>query len=74
VDSVEQAAATLKQVLAGQKGPQRDISLLNAAAALVIAGSSHDLAHGLAEAADAIDTGRAAATLESLIKCSNAAL
>jgi anthranilate phosphoribosyltransferase len=73
VDSVEQAAESLKQVLSGETGPRRDIALLNAAAALVIAGASHDLAHGLGEAADAIDTGRAAATLESLVRCSNSA-
>jgi anthranilate phosphoribosyltransferase len=71
VDSVEQAAEALKEVLAGEKGPRRDISLLNAAAALVIAGSSRDLAHGVGEAADAIDTGHAAATLEALVRTSN---
>jgi anthranilate phosphoribosyltransferase len=70
VDTVEQAARELKQVLAGEQGPKRDIALLNAAAALVIAGSVHDLTHGLAEAADAIDSGRAAATLEALVRLS----
>jgi anthranilate phosphoribosyltransferase len=71
VDSVDHASDSLRQVLAGDTGPKRDIALLNAAAALVIAGASHDLAHGLGEAADAIDTGRANATLESLVRRSN---
>jgi anthranilate phosphoribosyltransferase len=68
VNSVEEAADALRGVLSGEGGPRRDIALLNAAAALVIAGACHDLAHGLAEAADAIDTGRATQTLETLIR------
>jgi anthranilate phosphoribosyltransferase len=71
VDTVEQAADALRRVFSGEKGPRRDIALLNAAAAMVIAGSSHDLTHGIAEAADALDSGRAMATLETLVRCSN---
>jgi anthranilate phosphoribosyltransferase len=70
VNSVEEAAEAIRQVLAGDKGPRRDIALLNTAAALVIAGVSHDLAHGLSEAADAIDTGLASSALDALIRCS----
>jgi anthranilate phosphoribosyltransferase len=73
VNSVEEAADALRGVLSGEGGPRRDIALLNAAAALVIAGACHDLAHGLAEAADAIDTGRATQTLETLIRSTNQA-
>jgi anthranilate phosphoribosyltransferase len=68
---VEEAADALRGVLSGEAGPRRDIALLNAAAALVIAGACTDLAHGLAEAADAIDTGRATQTLETLIRSTN---
>ncbi len=71
VETVEQAADALRRVLAGEKGPHRDIALLNAAAAMVIAGSSADLAHGLGEAADAIDSGRATETLDVLVACSH---
>jgi anthranilate phosphoribosyltransferase len=71
VNSVEEAADALRGVLSGEAGPRRDIALLNAAAALVIAGACTDLAHGLAEAADAIDTGRATQTLETLIRSTN---
>jgi anthranilate phosphoribosyltransferase len=73
VHSVDDAAAALKQVLWGETGPRRDIALLNAAAALVVAGVCRDIAHGLADAADAIDSGRATATLDALIRHSNQA-
>lgn len=71
VADVDQAAEALRRVLSGEKGPMRDIALLNAAAAMVIAGASNDLAHGIGEAAEAIDSGRATATLEALIRYSN---
>jgi anthranilate phosphoribosyltransferase len=48
----------------------RDIALLNAAAALVVAEAQPDLAHGLAAAAEAIDSSRAAGTLQRLVACS----
>jgi anthranilate phosphoribosyltransferase len=43
---------------------------LNAAAGLVIAGKAKDLKDGLIAAADAIDSGRAARTLEALVRAS----
>ena len=60
----------LAAVFFGRAGPRRDIALLNASAALVIAGAVPDLAHGLAKAADAIDSGAATRTLETLMRCS----
>jgi anthranilate phosphoribosyltransferase len=72
VDSVEEAATKLTKVLSGEKGPLRDIALLNAAAALVIADASPDLESALKSAATAIDSGRTQQTLASLIRCSNA--
>jgi anthranilate phosphoribosyltransferase len=71
VGNVDQAAEALLQVFAGEKGPRRDIALLNAAAALVIAGAAADLPAGLARAAVAVDSGHAASTLEALRQCSN---
>ena len=70
VSSVEEAADHLRRVMAGEGGPMRDIALLNAAAGLVIAGKCRDLKDGLVAAADAIDSGRARRTLESLVKSS----
>jgi anthranilate phosphoribosyltransferase len=60
------------RVLDGERIGQRDVVLLNAAAGLVAAGVVDDLADGIAAGAAAIDDGRAAAALESLIKTSNA--
>ena len=53
-------------VLQGEKGPRRDIVLLNAAAALVVANKAADLKTGVALAADSIDSGRALAKLRAL--------
>jgi len=60
-------AAILRHILAGQKGAGRDIVLLNAAAALWIAGRAGGIAEGLELAAEAIDSGKAAATLDALV-------
>jgi anthranilate phosphoribosyltransferase len=56
----------LYDVITGIKGARRDVVLLNAAAVLVAAGLAGDLKEGVALAADAIDTGEAAATLAKL--------
>jgi anthranilate phosphoribosyltransferase len=66
-------AAALKAVLDGAKTPYRDIALLNAAAALVIAEKAADLKEGAGLAAAAIDQGAAAETLAKLVKVSNRA-
>lgn len=71
VDSVAEAAEKLTRVLGGEKGPLRDIALLNAAAALVISEKAPDLQMGLKLAGEAIDSGRAQRTLAALIRCSN---
>lgn len=55
----------LMSVLNGEKGPKRDIVLINAAAALVVAGKAADLIEGVAVAAKSIDSGAAVAKLES---------
>ena len=50
-------AAIIESVFAGDAGPRRDVVLLNAAAALVIADVATDIADGIAAARNAIDTG-----------------
>jgi anthranilate phosphoribosyltransferase len=64
-------AKALRAVLAGERSAYRDIALLNAAAALVVAGVAGDLGAGLEAARTALDHGRAEAALERLIAVSN---
>jgi anthranilate phosphoribosyltransferase len=70
VDTTDAAAEALLGILRGERGPRRDIALLNAAAALVVAGASPDLPHGVAVAAEAIDDGSVERTLGTLVRCS----
>src|SRR5262245_46900131 len=65
-------AGIARAVLAGEHGAARDIVLLNTAASLLIAGTVERLEIGLAQAAEAIDSGRAAAVLDKLVVGSNA--
>lgn len=67
----EENARHMRALLDGAPGPLRDIVLLNAAAALVIADKAPDLKAGLALAARSVDTGRARAGLEALIAITN---
>ncbi len=64
-------AAIVRSVLAGQAGPARDVVLLNAGAALFVAGQAETVKAGIAEAAAAIDSGKAASTLSKLADMSN---
>lgn len=70
-DPAENAALT-RAVLAGERGPRRDVVLANAAAALVAGGAAADLRAGAAVAAESIDSGRALAKLEALCETSRA--
>ena len=63
-------AAHIRAVLGGQQGAFRDIVLLNAAAALLVAGNAKTLREGVALAAQAIDSGKARGVLETLVKLS----
>lgn len=67
----EDNAAALRQVLAGESSAYRDAVLLNAGAALVVADLAEDLTDGARQAAAAIDDGRAAAALATLVDVSN---
>jgi anthranilate phosphoribosyltransferase len=64
-------AAALSGVLAGEAGAYRDIVLLNAGAALVVAGLAKDVREGLAQASAAIAEGKARAALDGLVAVSN---
>ena len=66
-------AQAVHRVFAGEVGPVRDIALLNAAAALLVAGMADDLPSGLELASAAVDDGRAAALLEAFVRTSVAA-
>ena len=66
----EENAQITRDILSGKdKGPRRDIVLLNAAATLSVA--DDDLRTGLAKAAEAIDNGAALHALEAWVRMSN---
>lgn len=65
-------AAILRQILAGEPGPRRDIVVLNAAGAIWASGAVSDLAEGLDSARASIDTGRAVQSLDALVRATNA--
>lgn len=67
-------AQILRAVLAGSRGPKRDVVLLNAAAGLYIAGRVSSLEAGLLLAAEVVDSGRAQQKLDELIAFSNSNL
>ena len=70
----EENALALRALLDGASGAYRDIVLLNAAAALVVADRAVDLAEGAAQAAAVIDDGRAAKALADLVEATNAVI
>jgi len=59
-------AATTRRILAGQPGPERDLALLNAGAAVYVGGAVDSLGEGVARAAEAVDSGAAARALDAL--------
>lgn len=65
-------AEAVRTVLDGHAGAHRDVVVLNAGAALVVAGHADDLAAGIVMAAAAIDDGRASSTLEHFVTVSRA--
>lgn len=68
----EHNAAQLRNVLEGARIPYRDVALLNAAAALVVADEATNLRDGLDRASRALDSGAAKVTLDKLVRASNA--
>jgi anthranilate phosphoribosyltransferase len=65
-DTAAENAAILEAILKGEKGPKRDVVLLNAAGALAVAGIAANIRDGVARAAAAIDSGAAMKTLQAL--------
>lgn len=60
-------AQHLLDVLDGKPGPRREVSLVNAAAALVVADVAEDMAHGREIAADSVDSGKARDKLDAFL-------
>jgi anthranilate phosphoribosyltransferase len=71
--SAEQSALIVKAILAGEKGPARDVVLLNSGAALYVSGKAASVQDGIALAAASIDSGKARQKLEQLVELTNAA-
>jgi anthranilate phosphoribosyltransferase len=65
-------AEIISRVLSGRQGPARDVVLLNAGAALFVAGRAGSVVDGIREAAAAIDSGAARATLDRMVRSSQA--
>ena len=68
VKGAEDSRARLEAVLANEKGPSRDVVIMNAAAALYVCGVSGSLWDGVAAARDAIESGAARKKLDHLVK------
>jgi anthranilate phosphoribosyltransferase len=71
--SAEENAAIALRVLSGEKGPQRDVVVANAAMGIYVAGKAADPDEGSHHAAEAIDSGRAMKSLKGLVEFSRRA-
>jgi anthranilate phosphoribosyltransferase len=60
-------AATTRRIFEGERGPQRDLAVLNAGAAIYVSGLVDTLEEGVRAAEAALDEGRAAASLERVV-------
>jgi anthranilate phosphoribosyltransferase len=68
----DENASIVRSILAGERGPRRDVVLLNAGVALFIAGRADTIVHGIASAAAAIDSGAARQQLQQMVESSHA--
>jgi anthranilate phosphoribosyltransferase len=66
----DENARIAMSVLQGERGPRRDIVLMNSAAALLVAGKVEDMTDGFRMASEAIDGGKALVKLEQIKRCS----
>lgn len=66
-------ARILESVLDGERGPARDIVLLNAAAAIYLGGRAGSLEEGLRRAENSIDSGKAREKLDALVRATGSA-
>jgi anthranilate phosphoribosyltransferase len=71
VASSEESADVIRFMIQGQLGAVHDISVLNAGAALVVAGKAADLREGIDIAEQVLDDGRVERTLGALVRCSH---
>ena len=69
--SPEECANALRGVLQGEKGPKRDVVLLNGGAALYVSGAAGSIAEGIRLAAQSIDSGKAREKLDLLVQMTN---
>ena len=67
----DENATIIKEILNAEKGPKRDIVLLNSAAAIYVAGKSKSMKDAVECAVESIDSGKAREKLEELCKISN---
>jgi len=65
--NAQKNAEIIRKILAGEKGPQRDVVLLNAAAAFVSASLDGNFREGIGRAQESIDSGRARGKLDALV-------
>jgi anthranilate phosphoribosyltransferase len=73
-DGLDHAAALLRGIIDGtQQGAARDMTLLNAAATLIVADVAPSMEIGMQKAAEAIDSGAASKTLDGLVNSSQGA-
>lgn len=73
VDDPEQSLRMANEVLDGRHGAPRDIVLMNAAAAILIAGAAENLADGVEQARRAIDSGAARDKVDALVRATTGA-
>jgi anthranilate phosphoribosyltransferase len=71
VHSLEAAAAAVRDCVRGVAGPTLDVALLNAGAALVVAGAAPSIADGIVAARECVASGAAARTLDALVRLTN---
>ena len=72
VSNTAESKAMMLAALENHSGPARDIVILNAAAAIYVSGLANDMWGGVAKAREMIETGRAKAKLDQLVKFSQA--
>jgi anthranilate phosphoribosyltransferase len=70
--NAEQSAAIVRAVLQGEKGPARDVVLLNGGAALYVSGLAPSVEGGMRAAAESIESGKARRKLDDLVRMTNA--
>jgi anthranilate phosphoribosyltransferase len=66
--SPQENAAVTRAILDGEPGAPRDVAVLNAGAAIMVAGAADDLAGGMAKASEALESGAARGVLDKLVK------